>query len=721
MIYAQNQGITGINIHRKIIDRVYKGNRLVWLRDSTADYFTIVGDDYILASKSKTYRVKYSGSDDVSYSWTFSGIFPERIIYNHNKRKVSIKTNINDDEKTLVITCVMTRKNKSPLTATKTVNILPYVGIINFDIEQDIICNVAQDTSTYANFYIYPEDYAPDSSVVSVSLSDDYATLSNATPYGVSIDHGIRDSSHDSSLYASVTDNIIVDAPDYEIVDSISEASGDYDHVYATDTGKWYEKNNNGLYEEYGILETVDSLSNATCYIGKLVVLSTNTHEYKWNGNTWVDLGYTPQRVYAYSTNGAWKAKFKYYWNTGYKMVVSYYKIAETVRSSGFISADYTSPIVVYFDSRTVKSQLLKSTSQVDNTTSYNGNNAGISTYTLDNAHLYKDLEITIDDFTLKDSSTHEVLGTTTYSGEHITSPWYEGLYEGTINLNNTHNVRLTQIKVYNQYGVLVNDISAILNTTESVANRISFYDRINHETYQNTTSVVPSYTLTDDVIPIEVYEPKPSPATDKEYVHTDRGWIIVHHASSTVHFFKYKPTEYFTIDSSSVGSGYCMKGRMRVGIVYSPDMYVETPPTINSVNIGSNIDPFEYGLYKATYNGNGYGRYGLSKNTEIAEFIMKNKGAVYWIEYNNGEDKFIPPFISSFDDANTWAFYKISTGDGDVTGSVDVTNPSYSDFNTDLDKKFTNFVMRVRPTDSTATSVNLVMDYNRSSYINID
>lgn len=79
--------------------------------------------------------------------------------------------------------------------------------------------------------------------------------------------------------------------PCFEVVDALSGASGDYVDVYNTSDSKWYKKNNLNEYEEYGIMPTVDALSGVTYYVGKLVILSTDNHEYKWNGSSWTDLG----------------------------------------------------------------------------------------------------------------------------------------------------------------------------------------------------------------------------------------------------------------------------------------------------------------------------------------------------------------------------------------------------------------------------------------------
>ena len=79
--------------------------------------------------------------------------------------------------------------------------------------------------------------------------------------------------------------------PCYEVVDTITDATGNFVDVYATDTSKWYKKNNLSQYEEYGIMPEVADLSTLTYYVGKLAICTTDNHEYKWNGTTWVDLG----------------------------------------------------------------------------------------------------------------------------------------------------------------------------------------------------------------------------------------------------------------------------------------------------------------------------------------------------------------------------------------------------------------------------------------------
>ena len=158
MIYVHNQGITGINIHSNIIDRVYHGNRLVWLRNSTADTFTIDGESSIHEYFTKQYRIKYSGNDDVSYSWTFSGVTPDSVVYNHNKRKAIITVGKGHVGEYLEITVVMERRNNTPLTETKRVLILKNEGLIDFKLD-DVYFFVEDSSSDLVRYNLDPEGY----------------------------------------------------------------------------------------------------------------------------------------------------------------------------------------------------------------------------------------------------------------------------------------------------------------------------------------------------------------------------------------------------------------------------------------------------------------------------------------------------------------------------------------------------------------------------------
>ena len=158
MIYIHNKSITGIDIHYKSIDRVYHGNRLVWLRNSTADSFTIEGDSSIYECWTKQYRIKYAGNDDVSYSWTFSGVTPESVVYNHNNRKAIITVGRGHVGEYLEITVVMERRNNTPLTETKRVLILESEGLIDFTLD-DVYFSVEDSSSDLVRYNLVPEGY----------------------------------------------------------------------------------------------------------------------------------------------------------------------------------------------------------------------------------------------------------------------------------------------------------------------------------------------------------------------------------------------------------------------------------------------------------------------------------------------------------------------------------------------------------------------------------
>ena len=184
MIYTHNKSITGINIHYKPIERVYKGSRLVWLRDSTSDTLTIVGDSSIFAGRSYTFRAKYAGSDDRLYEWSFSGVTPETIVYNHNHRKVTIIASYEDYDKILTITCVMTRIDGTQLTATKSVYIDELRAIETVNIEDIIFEN--DDSSLYGNFIITPPTHTDIYSVSDVSIGlNDYTDLESYDKFGI--------------------------------------------------------------------------------------------------------------------------------------------------------------------------------------------------------------------------------------------------------------------------------------------------------------------------------------------------------------------------------------------------------------------------------------------------------------------------------------------------------------------------------------------------------
>ena len=64
-----------------------------------------------------------------------------------------------------------------------------------------------------------------------------------------------------------------------------------YDMAYIISEKRWYALNNQSKWEKYGVIELVSSLDNVTTYDGKLVVNTTDKHEYKYTNNAWSDQG----------------------------------------------------------------------------------------------------------------------------------------------------------------------------------------------------------------------------------------------------------------------------------------------------------------------------------------------------------------------------------------------------------------------------------------------
>ena len=70
-----------------------------------------------------------------------------------------------------------------------------------------------------------------------------------------------------------------------------------YDMAYITSEKCWYAFNNKSKWEKYGVIKLVSSLDNVTAYNGKLVINTTNKHEYKYTNNAWTDQGEVSESV----------------------------------------------------------------------------------------------------------------------------------------------------------------------------------------------------------------------------------------------------------------------------------------------------------------------------------------------------------------------------------------------------------------------------------------
>lgn len=97
-----------------------------------------------------------------------------------------------------------------------------------------------------------------------------------------------------------------------------AEVPSNINKVFNKSTAKWYIRNDQGTFEEYGVYaDTLDT----TTYLGKLAVIEVdgNQREYEWNGTEWVDLGEFVEQVSYLETNATYAGHF----NLGFIPVLS--------------------------------------------------------------------------------------------------------------------------------------------------------------------------------------------------------------------------------------------------------------------------------------------------------------------------------------------------------------------------------------------------------------
>lgn len=308
--------------------------------------------------------------------------------------------------------------------------------------------------------------------------------------------------------------------PCFEVVSTISQASGDYVDVYVKGESKWYKRNNLNQYEEYGIMPIVDNLSNVSYYVGKYVVLSTDNHEYKWNGTQWVDLGVvmkTRDIVWVDSSSNNASFTIGHYWGTNYKMVFYYKQSDSTSEPVMIMESNNKGPIEYgsYFNSYIlVRYKPASSSSNTVNNSHQSTQFGGFGTKW--NTMLIvsvkpKNVKCSLEDGTYKGSWG-------TY--EEITG-WYNGLYEPAIYVHGSNsNVHVRHIEVYDSNENLLHDFVFKKNEGVTGANEIYVYDTVNDVSYQNTNDITPVYHIEHEsyIDAIEDYDVKVAPADDVHY-----------------------------------------------------------------------------------------------------------------------------------------------------------------------------------------------------------
>lgn len=329
--------------------------------------------------------------------------------------------------------------------------------------------------------------------------------------------------------------------PCFEVVDTISKTSGNYVDVYAWDTKKWYKKNNLSQYEEYGLMPTVSDLSSTTYYTGKLVILSTDSHEYKWNGSEWVDLGTAGTfKNYIFidpaeSSSQNVVYNFKYYFANDFKMKILFYLTPNYSYSRDFgVLIGNNSKITGYFQAP-IEFNFYSNGFYFDShypISGYNGSDYDTGDYnnrvmqqSVLNSHKGKMLiaEIRFNKVTLYDFESGAVIGT--YGSNYTSSTWGTELsannliIESLLQLdysNGKNPAHLGYIQVYDKNDNMVNDIRFVPDENQ----KIYLHDSIAAQDYTSPSTLSFNYhteTIGELVPPVD-YDEKVAPADNVHY-----------------------------------------------------------------------------------------------------------------------------------------------------------------------------------------------------------
>ena len=313
--------------------------------------------------------------------------------------------------------------------------------------------------------------------------------------------------------------------PCFEVVDTISKASGDYVDVYVKGESKWYKRNNLNQYEEYGLMPIVSDLSSTTYYTGKLVVLSTDGHEYKWNGSEWIDLGNAgtvTDCIWLDPASNNSSYQIGYYWGTGYKMVFNVY-LSESYGSdtAGFLNCQNQSPLEFNFYSNGFYLDMHDPQS-TSNNSCYSGDYSDrlMKTSVLQNYQSEQVINFTVTYGTVKAELEEGGTLIGTWGTERTGQSWYNGLYSPSISIGSAKPYHLSRIQVYDKNNNLVNDLKFVENEGETGSQKLSMYDSVLDVKYENTNSNTPTYHISKkgELNPPVDYDEKVAPADNVHY-----------------------------------------------------------------------------------------------------------------------------------------------------------------------------------------------------------
>ena len=575
MIYTQNKTITGLNVHSKLIQKVYKGNRIVWMRDTHGGELSIVGEPSIFTGIYQYFKARYTGTDDLSYNWYIIGVDRSMIDvrYNHNHKKISICINPNAEINTIYILLSIKKRDNTYLYASSRENVINRPIIESFNID-DVKYDL-KDSSVFAPFAITPSDYAPLFIVKSATISDSSLNLTNISYRGLYIEKA-NDMKRETvaKLNVSITDNCIIpeenipDISNLEIVETVSKASGYFDEIFVTSERRYYEKNNLGKYEPYGVMYDVSEseLHTITTYNGKLVKNSSAGKEYQWDGSTWkeYDFVYNNNTISLHNENKydvVIPINFK--WGTGYKAELKYNKgkipdivpdkplgvhvdkhLLYSVSYDSELGREVTTSPFLYLLSCAIRPDETPFYSEFlfwcypvssDSNLCYYEYNDNFGTDVLQpNQHRIDIVTFENNQIYWHDSNFEH----SDFAGDTVTvTGWFDEMYSVKVQLSNAFDEKFVQLIITDDLGVPIHDFTPNV-AFDGSTNRICITDNITGNNYFSTDpSKDPSIVLigTGDLIPPINYKYKCAADSIRW---TDDGWIELHKAKANVHTY---------------------------------------------------------------------------------------------------------------------------------------------------------------------------------------
>lgn len=326
------------------------------------------------------------------------------------------------------------------------------------------------------------------------------------------------------------------------VIPSITGYEGGEMEVYALDDEKWYEMNNLGQYEEYGIMPTINDLSTVTTYKGKLVIY--NHHEWEYDGTQWVDLGNagtsrlidSPSYIYN-DSNHLFSIPLNYTASTDTKYEMD---IVVTSSNGGMIIAQYN-------------------TSDQDDYRFFSA--SGYLYYDVGNGRIYKNqsivnqtLHLEVGNYYIRKNGQDYATGATrTFQRDSMVKLGYQHSHDG----DTSALFQLSGLTMYHGEEKTRDFIPAIDN------GEVCIFDKVSGEFYKSDNNKYPlsggtiQQVEVGTIVPIKEYEEKPEIETevtvlelsdiqcpfegmiahvgDLTYTYVDGEWVEGHHFTNLI------------------------------------------------------------------------------------------------------------------------------------------------------------------------------------------